>query len=278
MDCHRAVPTLGTLVTAGAMLVSLMTSDVVLAQPPAGDRPAPSRPSRVVLGVDIGSQTMSFSRADAFAFELFAENSVLTATQEVGPDRVLDGGLSVRLVKWLGLGVATSHVAGTETAVVTADVPHPFFFDFDRPTVGAAPGLRHEELAVHGQLQVWFPLWSSGRLTFGFGPTYFDATQDIATEITTAEVGFPFDEVQIASHTTERVALTDIGYHVSLDLSYFGLRRIGVLSGVGALDHLGLGLMVRYSRATPEVSAGGVRQSALELGGVHVAGGIRLGF
>ena len=266
-----------TIVGTVAILI-LLAPVVALAQPPDRGRPTPSRPNRIVLGVDVGAQTMSFTRADPFTFGLFAENSVFAASQGIGPDRVLDGGLSVRLVKWLGLGVTTSYVAGTETAVVTADVPHPFFFDFDRPTVGAAPGLRHEELAVHGQLQLWFPLWSSGRLTFAFGPTYFDATQDIVTEITTAEVGFPFDEVEIDSHTTERVALTDIGYHVSLDLSYFGLRRIGFLSGVSALDHIGLGLVVRYSRATPEVVVGEVRQSALELGGVHVAGGVRVGF
>ena len=223
-------------------------------------------PSRFSLGLSVGGQTLPSARTDTTAFELFAETGRLRGTQTIGPDVVYDGAAAMRLTGWLGVGVATSFLQGRETAAITSEVPNPFFFDFHRTVTSNVPGLLHRELAVHPQAQFWIPLSSSLRFTFALGPTMFDGTQDIVTGMTTTETGFPFDEVNVESHTTERISVTDVGYNVSFDLSYFGARGLGV------------GFLARYSRATPSFALDGSFHPGIELGGLHLAGGLRYQF
>ena len=238
----------------------------------------PTRRHRFVLGVNAGAQALSESRTDILEFEQFAETGSFSARQTIGPEWLLDGGLALRLVGWLGVGLAVSYGQGHNVADLLAEVPHPFFFDFHREASAVAPGLAHEELAVHGQAQIWIPVSPAWRVTVGFGPTYFDAAQEVVTAITAVEIGFPFDDAEVTPRHTQRVRRTDVGYHVSVDVAYFGLRQLGFLSRFETLDHVGLGFLSRYSRGAARVSVAGAAQPELTLGGLHLTGGIRVGF
>ncbi len=222
--------------------------------------------SRFALDLNVGAQTLPSPRTDTTDFELFAESGNLMGTQTIGPDTVYDGAVAMRLAGWFGVGIAASFLQGRETATVTSAIPNPFFFDFHRTVTSSVPGLVHSELAIHPQAQFWIPLSSSLRFTFAFGPTFFDARQDIVTGLTTSESGFPFDEVSVESHTTDGISVNGVGYNVSFDLSYFVARS------------LGLGILARYSRATPAFVLDGSFHPAIELGGLHLAGGLRFKF
>jgi hypothetical protein len=231
---------------------------VASAQPP--DR------HRFILTANAGVQALSVTRTDSVNFELYAETGTFEATQTIGPDPVFDGGVAMRLWRRMAVGVAVSHAQGQTDATIDALVPHPFFFGFHREAHGTANNLDHRELGVHLQGQFWIPLSSSILLTVSGGPTYFNATQDLVMEITTEEVGFPFDDVDIVSHTTRRISTDALGYNVGVDVAYF------------LHDRIGLGFTARYSHATPGFDLEGVRQPPLELGGLHTVAGVRVGF
>jgi hypothetical protein len=219
---------------------------------------------RFILTANAGIHSLAASRTDTVTFDLHAETGTLETTQSIGPDPMFDGGAAVRVSRQAAVGVAVSYAQGQTDATIDALIPHPFFFDFHRQAQGTASDLAHRELGIHLQGQFWIPLSPSILLTLSGGPTYFNAARDLVMEITPVEVGFPFDEVDIASHTTTRISKNALGYNVGVDLAYF-------LS-----DRIGLGFTTRYSRATSDVDLEGA--PPLKLGGLHTVAGVRVGF
>ncbi len=246
---------LRTLVIVGC---TLGVAGVAFAQPESSHR--------FVLTANAGIHALAASRTDTVNFDLHAETGTLETTQMIGPDPVFDGGAAVRLSRQTAVGVAVSYAQGRTDATIDALVPHPFFFGFHRQAQGTASDLAHREIGVHLQGQFWIPLSPSILLTLSGGPTYFNAARDLVMEITPVEVGFPFDEVDIGSHTTTRISKNALGYNLGVDLAYF-------LS-----DRIGLGFTARYSRATSDVDLGGAPQPPLELGGLHTVAGVRARF
>ena len=233
---------------------------------------------RFAVNVNVGVQAQSTSRTDVANFDFNREIGMVRATQTLGPYLVVDGGGSMRVWRRLGFGIAVSHTQGSGTATIEADVPHPFFFEFDRTVSGSRGGLRHREVAYHFLGQFRVPLASSTLLTVSGGPTYFDASQELINAIQTSERGFPFDEVDIVSTDVQRVTATAWGYNVGVDLAYWG-PRFNVFRRLGLPDRVGVGVGVRYSWAKPDVELRGLRQvRALQVGVVHAVGGVRVEF
>ena len=233
---------------------------------------------RLVVSANAGIQGHSSSRTDVVQFDLNREIGEIRASQALGPYLVFDGGGSVRIWKRLGFGLSVSHVRGAATAAIEADVPHPFFFEFDRTPTGSLDGLRHREIAYHVNGQFRVPLSTTSLLTLSGGPSYFDASQDLVAAIGTRERGFPFDQVDIVSTRVERVSVTAWGYNVGLDLAYWG-PRLNILRRLGLPHRVGVGVGLRYSRAKPDVELRGIQQArALQVGLVHAVGGVRVGF
>ena len=233
---------------------------------------------RVTVGANIGVHTGSTTRTDVAEFTTHREIGSVRGTQTLGPSTVFDGSGSTLVWKRLGVGLSISHAGGKTTANVEAEVPHPFFFDFHRTATATAEDLEHRELIYHVSAQLAIPLGSSTRLTVLAGPSRFDASQDVVSGIETSEQGFPFDSVDIVASHVERLSVQSWGYHVGVDLAYHGLRKIGLLSRSALFDHVGVGVLVRYSRSRPSIELEGVEQPAFELGALHVVGGLRVGF
>ena len=259
-------------VAAGVMAILVLTTGVTPATAQV------TRSSRFVISGDVGVQTTVNTRTDRASFNLFAETGRFAATQDLGPGTVFDAGFSVRVWKRFGVGLSGSYVETVSAATIDADVPHPFFFEFPRPASGLVTGLKHREGAVHLQGQYWMPLGDRLLLTIFVGPTLFGATQDLVAEITTVERGFPFDEVDVVAHASERVSTSAFGYNIGFDLAFFGLRQLGFLEMFEMLDRVGVGFSLRYGRATPSVRFRGQFQPALELGGTHAVAGLRVAF
>lgn len=222
--------------------------------------------SDVVVSLNAGVRALPQTRTDTVMFELFAEEGQLATTQTIGPYPAVDVGYRQRLWGRYGFGVSGSFVQGTAIAMVDARVPHPFFFDFPRRATGISSRLKQRELALHIGAQMRMDLPLGGRLTLLVGPSVFRVEQDFVVDVSTEERGFPFEDVDITSTTAERQRISAVGYHVGLDAVFDVASRYGV------------GVLVRYSRAGPAVMLRGNFQPALDLGRLHILGGVRIGF
>ena len=235
--------------------------------------------ARLVVNANLGMQIQSSSRTDSVQFDLNRELGSLQATQTLGPYSVLDLGTTTRLWKGLGFGFAFSRAQGQSTASVESEIPHPLFFDFHRTATTSAAGLTHRELVYHLSANYGFTLGSSTLVTLSIGPSFFNASQEFVSAVEITELGYPFDEVDIAPGGLEEVSATGWGYNIGIDLAYFGLKNLGLFGSSDVLDHIGIGLLLRYSRSKPDVVLQGVQQQhALQVGSLHKLGGIRLVF
>ena len=236
------------------------------------------RDPQFVVSANTGIQTTVNTRTDRVNFELFAETGNFSATQILGRTDVYDIGIAGRVWKRFRLGGVAAYTGHSSTATIDAEVPHPFFFEFPRTASGVSTKLGHREWAFHLQGQYWLPLGEKSILTLFVGPSVFNANQELVTSILTTERGFPFDIVNLVTDTTEIVGITAMGFNLGFDLSYFGLKQLGFLGKSERLDHLGVAVTARYSRAAPGFKLKGQFQPALELGGTQIAGGIRVVF
>ncbi len=236
------------------------------------------RDSRFMVSGNVGLQATINTRADRVDFEVYEETGHFVATQELPRAAVYDVGVDGRIWKGFGLGGSVSYTNIVTTATLDAEVPHPFFFDFPRSTTGESGNLAHREWVLNLRAQYWIPLGERFRLTVFAGPSLYDARQDLVTGITATEVGFPFDDVDISASGTEAVTITAVGFNAGLDLSYFGLRQIGIFESFETLDRVGLAVMLRFNRAAPAIGLEGQFQPALELGGTQIGGGLRFVF
>ena len=239
---------------------------------------------RVVAGFSGGVQFVKDAFMNAVDFELFQETGRFRASYDITTDTAFDGGIAYRVWKRLGVGVEVSHFYERTTASLEADVPHPFFFSFPRMTTGFAGGLTRREVGVHIQAQYWHVLGDDLLVRAFLGPTFFNVSHDLVSGIVTFEPGLDFnserglDEVDLVDHRSTKTSASAAGFNVGFDASYFGLRNLRFLGSSDVLDHFALAFVLRYSRGTAAIEINGGAQPALELGGTHIAGGVRVAF
>ena len=222
--------------------------------------------ARFIVGTSVGKQFVKDAVWNELDFTLFEEAGTFEANYEIETATAFDGGFAYRVWKRLGLGLEISRFKKSIPASLKAEVPHPFFFSFPRQTTAQVSGIKRGELDLHLQAQYWRVFGNKLLVRGAIGPTIFNGSQDLVSEITTQERGADFTEVDIVGHKTITSSNRSIGFNVGLDISYFILKQVG------------FGLAVRYSRGTSDVRFKGRSQPALELGGTHLAGGIRVAF
>ena len=254
-------------------LIGLVVSLTVLAS--AGPVQAQAADLRFIVGGSVGNQTATHQRLETVDFELFHEKGTFDSQYEISSGWVFDGGGSMRFWRRAGLGVFVSTFRTTSTATIKAQVPHPHFFGLPRVASGTASSLKRRELAVHVQGQYWLPVRNWLLLTGFYGPTFFRVQQDQVAGIQTAEE-FPFEQVVMVGHSAVTASKTTIGYNIGFEATFLDLNDASEPDTI--LDRLGLAFQLRYSRGTSPVQLKGSDQPALELGGLHVMGGIRVGF
>lgn len=109
------------------------------------------------------------------------------------------------------------------------------------------------------------------------GPTLINAKQDIVTSVQHAELGFPFSEVEFVGHTASRQSATTVGFNGGVGIDGFFLHRLPFLRNVAMLEHVGLGLLIRYVRGSVDLQMGD-QPVELDLGGLQMTTGLRLRF
>ena len=223
---------------------------------------------RGFVSVNGGLQTASsdFSDSVRFGHVLFGpEDGSFDASYPAGDDTGFDVGGGVRVWRNLAVGANVSVFSRESDAGVSGQLPHPFRFNRLRAINGTAAGLARAETAVHVQALWVIPVGRSVAVTLFGGPTWFNVSQDLVTDITFDQV-YPFDAAAFSGATVGEQSVATIGAHAGADVAYYFSERIGV------------GGTVRFSRGSVEFdsSDGGVAET--DVGGVQTTAGLRIRF
>ena len=232
-------------VIAGLLLGSAFTAH---AQTP----PDPN----MFLSISGGGQFQNRTFSETSTFTLFDDLGTVTANQTVGSGFVFDASVGYRVWRRLSIAVGVSTFRGRGTAEALVAVPDPLlrgastFKSFHESDYG---NLNQTGTALNFQA-VWIkPLTDKLQLWMFIGPSFLHVNQQVASATETAN---PAASVNDDSGNTGKAGT------IGIDLNYKMSERYSV------------GGFVRY--AGGEVNLPSV--SKLKVGGVQVAGGVRIHF
>ncbi len=241
------------------------------AQAAAGD-------ARVFITLNGGLQTQTRGFSEDIAFPetggVYREVVSGAAAQEMASfesnyrfenPTLLDVSGAVRVAPYFGLGVGVSRFMIDETARVSAQVPHPIFFNRDRSISGASPPLTRRETAVHLVALIVVPITRSFTVTGFGGPTLFDVEQPLVTDVNFTHA-YPYDAATFSSAVTSPNTADTVGFNVGVDVAFY------------FTDNVGVGWLTRYSRAMAELPSASGETLDIEVGGLHTAVGLRVRF
>ncbi len=191
----------------------------------------------------------------------FAEPSEVDATYQTGsvPGFEAEGG--ARIWRNLAVGVGVSRFSKNGTATISAQVPHPFFFNKPRTVSGDAASLARDETAVHLEALWMVPLTNRWQLALSGGPSWFSVNQDVVSDVAVTQT-YPYDTATFASATTVHRSASKAGFNAGADVTFL-LR-----------PHVGLGFGVMFSHASVPLDD----TLTVDAGGAHVGGGLRVRF
>ncbi len=219
---------------------------------------------RVVVGANGGWQAGERRFADAFRFERYAETAEVGVEYQVRPGLLYDGGVSVRLWRWLGIGLTVSAYTDRTDATVAGSIPHPFFFDRNRSIEGRAPAAR-QETSAHALATAFIPLGRRGLLLAGVGPAVVKVRQTFVQKVDYDE-SYPYDTATFRTADTADRTARKTGTSASVDLV---VRVVG---------RLGAGAFVRYTDVEVVLKPGDDRSIATRASGWQAGAGVRFFF
>lgn len=244
----------------------LVTTSLVVAAPAmAQTRASARRPNSVFVSVSGGIQQAASDVSDHFSFSKNQETETIDVKYPMKPWGLFDIGASFRVWKGLAFGAAFSRTSGNGDAEVTASVPHPFFFNQPRTITGTENGIQHAENGVHLQVQYVIPASDSVHVILGAGPSWIRVEHEMVTDVTVTE-SYPFDTADFGGAVTKTAKASASGFNAGVDVTWMFARSIGV------------GGMVRYTRADVDLEPASGRTLAMKAGGVQGGGGIRFVF
>lgn len=241
---------------------------LLVLQPPTAGAQTPGAPPleprlpRGFATIAIGAQATRADFVQAVDLHLYGEPSGFEAAHDLPPgvSFTVDGG--ARVWRSLGIAVAVSRWTRTGEARLSADIPHPHFFDRRRPLDASQPGLGRQETAVHAGLLWMHRPTPRLMLDLAAGPTLVAFRQHLVTRLALTE-RYPYDEVGLSRAVTiERQGLA-LGAHAAGDL-FYRLTRTWAVGG-GA----------RFSRAIAQAEPDSDDSVPLDTGGLQLTGGIR---
>jgi hypothetical protein len=255
---------------AGALaLLILASADPAAAQlrPRSPAKVAPAQ-ERLRISISAGQQTTRTSFAEEQQFEQYFEQGSFTFERTLGKAVFYDAGVAARLWRGLHAGAALSIFEDAGAGAVTARVPHPLFFDKRRTVSGEVSDVRRREVGQHFSVGWAFPdVDGLDVLVFG-GPSVFTTEQLFVTTLTLSldrEI-YPFDSLTFPGTVTEKRREDILGYNAGIDMMWQFTKRAGA------------GLLIRYTNGKKDFTPTGGAAVEIEVGGLHVGGGLRLIF
>ena len=260
------------------LVVWLAGAAAMLAGAAPASAQATADDARVFITVNGGLQTQTSGFSEDIAFPetggVYREVVSRAAAQEQASfasdyrfanPTPLDVSAGVRVAPYFALGVGMSRFMIEETASVSAQIPHPIFFDRDRAISGASPPLTRRESAVHLQALVVVPVTRSFTVTGFGGPTFFNVEQQLVTDVNFTHA-YPYDTATFSSAVTSPQSADSVGFNFGADVAYYFTGNVGV------------GWLTRYSRGIVELPSASGETFDIEAGGLHTAVGLRLRF
>jgi len=227
----------------------------------------PSRP-RVFVNVNGGYQATSTDFRSTVPFRLTTdptEEAQVETGYGIAAGPVFDVRGGALLYRRLGAAVAVTKFTETGGADVRARVPHPFVFERPREVTGDPSGFRREELGIHMQATYTVPVTRRIVATMFGGPSFFNLQQDLVERVQYSEA-YPYDTATFTGVEQRRAKDSGIGFNAGMDVAYFFAKQVGV------------GGVVRFSRASMNLDAAPGQSQRIDAGGLHLGGGIRFAF
>jgi len=218
----------------------------------------------VILSVNGGVQTTLREFGTTSTITRFEEDGTLTSAYSGDRPIVYDVSVQAGAPHGFSGGVAVTYTSKPLTGEVTAELPHPFFFDRTR-TVSGTADVKRREVGVHINAGWSVPATGPTRLTVFGGPSYFKVTHELVTEVVAGEE-YPFDTASFVSATKTEATLSRWGFNAGVDVS----QRLS--------KYFGVGMLVRYSRATFTFPLVGTEEVEVKAGGLQVSAGARIQF
>src|SRR5437763_1480040 len=126
-----------------ALAFVLVVSGAASAQRPSGWA------GRSRIGINAGAQVTGDELTQNFTLTKNVESAPVSVTSPFGRGMFFDGGATIRVRRKVGIGIAASYFAHDRNAAVSAQIPHPLFFNQRRAVAGTVAGLAASEAAVH---------------------------------------------------------------------------------------------------------------------------------
>jgi hypothetical protein len=222
-------------------------------------------PSNVFLAVDAAWQAAPSDATETDTFPAYEETGSVSATYRAKSRTVpqVSGGLRVWHGLWLG--AAFSRYSTSESATMSIDVPHPFFFDQPRHVTGASPNATHTETTVEIDAAWLVPLNRRVELRLFAGPAVVRVRQDLVSDYSYTDT-YPFDTIEFDHATLAAASTSTVGIAAGADVSVY-LR-----------PHFGVGFDARYTHASADVDTPLGARLRLATGGARIGGGLRVRF
>lgn len=253
---HRTclIVIVGLMLTAGARVASAQVGQAWT--------------DRGYANLNVGFETASGTLNDATTFTLYGEPASRSLVLATDSGALFDFSAGSRVWRNVSVGIGY-HRGGTNgEATVQASVPHPLFFNANRAAAAAASGLDRTEQAVHLLFGYMLPVTDRISVHLTLGPSFFRLKQEVVSDVTITEQGFPFTNVNLDPVVTER-SDSAVGGNIGVDIGY-------QLYDTDAY-RLGAGMFIRYAGASAKV---GLFENEVDsdVGGLQIGFGGRLKF
>jgi hypothetical protein len=219
---------------------------------------------RAVLNGAFAPGSLAFDESRRFTE--FAETATLDASYKDDAGPGLDVGLQFNFTRNLGVLAGLSKLNRSGGGTFNASLPHPFFFNQFRRAEGRFDGFDYLETALHLDLVA---SRARGPLEFAVfaGATRFNVKTDLVDTLQYSH-SYPYDSVTITGVPKKRHSQTPTGFNVGGRVDY----------ALGRAKRVGLGLQLRYSRASAEFAPAEGSSVKLDVGGLQLGVGARLFF
>jgi hypothetical protein len=248
-----------------AVIVAIHASTAAAQQPPGRVViSAPVSSQHGYLDVNLGLQPSTTSFDVTIHPLTFVEPATVETKYSVNAAKEFEIGGGAYVTHSLAVGASLSRLKKSDDSPVSAQVPHPFFFNRPRAVSGTAAGLTRTETAVHMKL-LWIASAGGFQAVLSGGPTYFKIKQDLVDDIRISQ-SYPYDTATFDSAVVTNHAASGLGFNAGLDLIYL------------VTPHMGVGVAAGISRASLELGTPPDNSLSVDAGGLRIGGGLRFRF
>ena len=211
-------------------------------------------------------QVTSHRFRDSVTFRQNVEGGTTVTDYVIGRAPAFDMSGGFRLSRRFGVGIGATYMTQSGVSTdTTTNVPHPFYFERPRSVSGPASTDR-SELGFHFQAVGVVPIGTRTTIKVFGGPSVFRVNQGLVTGVTTTEGAYPYRSIGFERAMVAHPNVSAWGINLGVDVSVFFTDRVGV------------GGLVRFARATADMSSVDGDEIRIEPGGLQVGGGVRFRF